>query len=881
MGEVYRARDTRLDRTVAVKVLTDTLATDASFRERFAREARVISQLEHPNICSLYDIGDHDGIAFLVMQFLEGETLSSRLSRGPLPLEQALRSAIEIAGALDRAHSVGIIHRDLKPANVMLTKAGTKLLDFGLAKTASPAAGMSGLSMLPTTPPGLTAQGTILGTFQYMAPEQLEGQEADARTDIFAFGAVLYEMVTGRKAFTGKSPASLIGSILKDPPPAIAEAQPLTPPAFDRVVRTCLAKDPDERWQSARDLQRELTWIDSAAADSRSAPSPGIRKRVVWMVAGLGLAALTGLAAFVVSRPAASTPGIVRFELAAPPGMSFASGPANPHMAISPDGRRIAFTVNDASNRGLIVVRELGDLQSHPLTGTEIRLGASTGNGLPFWSPDSRYIGFFAEGALKKIDANGGPVQTLCRVPTGEGGTWNEDGTIVFAPDASGGLYRVSDAGGTPVPVTTLDASRKEQSHRYPWFLPDGRHFVFITMPNRRLHIGSLESPEHIDLLAAESKALYADGHLLFVSNGTLLAQPFDATRLQVMGESFPIAENIAINVGMARASFAASPAGVLTYRSAPIGAGTQLTWVDRTGTPNGVVGKSAVQRGPQLSPDGTRVAVAMVEPSTNARDVWLWDVATGVRTRFTFDAADEAAAVWSPDGSHLVFNSRRRAPVFDLFQKPSNGVGVEETILGNDMPNKFATSWSPDGRFIVFDSADAATSQKGDLWLLPMMSDRKPIQLTQTPFNELNGRFSPDGEWIAYQSDESGTSEVYVTTFVAPGPSASRAGIASPIRKLVSTAGGNQPRWRRDSKELFYLTADGVLMAVPIKGQRRTAEFGTPQRLFEITRVASAGGGYDVSADGQRFLINKPVEGTGPTPITVVLNWTSGFAKR
>ena len=881
MGEVYRARDTRLDRTVAVKVLTHTLAADASFRERFAREARVISQLEHPNICSLYDVGDHDGTAFLVMQFLEGETLSSRLSRGPLPLDQALRSAVEIAGALDRAHRAGIIHRDLKPANVMMTKTGAKLLDFGLAKTASHAAGVSEFSMLPTTPPGLTAHGTILGTFQYMAPEQLEGPEADARTDIFAFGAVLYEMVTGRKAFAGKSPASLIGAILKDDPPPIADAQPQTPPALDRVVRTCLAKEPDERWQSARDLQRELRWIDSSAADLRSPALRGIRERVAWIVAGLALASLIGLVASMVSRPAASRPGIVRFDLALPPGMSFASGPANPHLAVSPDGRRIAFTVNNASNRGVIVVRELGDLQAHALTGTEIRLDTGTGNGLPFWSPDSRYIGFFAEGALKKVDANGGPVQTLCRVRTGEGGTWNEDGTIVFAPDGTDRLYRVSDAGGTPVPVTTLETSHKEQSHRYPWFLPDGRHFLFVAMPNRRLHIGSLDSPERTDLFGVDSKALYADGHLLFVRNGTLLAQPFDATRLRVMGESFPIAENIAINLGLARASFAVSPAGVLTYRAAPIGAGTQLTWVDRTGTPKGVIGKSALQRGPQLSPDGTHVAVTMADPSTNTRDVWLWDVTTGVRTRFTFDAADEAAAVWSPDGSRLVFNSRRRDPVFDLFQKPSSGVGVEETILADDMPNKFATSWSSDGRFIVFDSADATSSQKGDLWLLPMTGDRKPIQLTQTPFNELNGRFSPDGEWIAYQSDESGTVEVYVTTFVAPGPSGNPAGITPPIKKLVSTAGGVQPRWRRDSKELFYLTADNVLMAVPIKGQGRTAEFGTPQRLFEITRTPGAGGAYDVSVDGQRFLFNKAVEDTGPSPITVVLNWTSGFGKR
>jgi len=891
MGEVYRARDTRLDRIVAIKILADALASDATFRERFAREARAISQIDHPHICTLYDVGEHDGTAFLVMQFIEGDTLAARLSTGSLPLSHTLRYASEIAGALDRAHRSGIVHRDLKPANIMLTRSGAKLLDFGLAKSAAPIAGVTGLSMLPTTPPGLTGRGTILGTLQYMAPEQLEGREADARTDIFAFGAVLYEMVTGRKAFEGRSPASLIGAILKDVPPPIAVNQPLAPAALDRVVKTCLAKDPDERWQSAGDLQRELRWIAEGSADS---PAPGTRARsrsvsrarLAWIVGSIMLAAVVGAITFALARTHPQPPAAIRFEILPPPGTNFGIGPANPHHAISPDGRRVAFTLIESSGRGAIALRDLSALDARILPGTDgIRLGNGTettpGNGLPFWSPDNRYIGFFANGALKKIAVSGGPVQTLCSTVGGEGGTWNEEGTIVFAPSGSSGLFRVSAAGGTPTPVTILDELKKERSHRHPWFLPDGRHFLYVAIPSTTLYVGSLDSRQRQELFTVESKAIYAEGHLLFTRNGFLLAQPFDAAVLRVTGEAFPIAEDVGVNRESARAALSASSNGVVTYRRL----GTtisQLMWVDRAGKAGEVVGERATLRGMHLSPDGTHVAVVLTDPATNARDLWTYDVAGGRKTRLTSDAADEATAVWSPDSSRVIFNARRSDRLFDLYQTPANGTGQANAVLVSDGNSKFPTSWSSDGRFLLFDTTDPTNTQKGDLWVLPLNGERKPIQITATGFSELNGRFSPDNRWIAYQSNESGRDEVSVMAFVEPGRSSDSVGNAS-RRWPVSVGGGRQPHWSPDGKELFYIGSDGYLVSVPVTSHGSSLEFGTPQPLFDLASrpgVGAGAGGYDVSPDGRRFLINRSND-TTPTAITVVLNWTADIATR
>jgi predicted Ser/Thr protein kinase len=577
MGEVYRARDTRLDRIVAIKVLAAELANDPQFRNRFDREARTISQLDHPHICALYDVGERDGTSFLVMQYLEGETLETRLKIGALRLDHALQYSIQIAEALDKAHRAGIVHRDLKPGNIMLTKAGAKLLDFGLAKATGPAGARAGLSMLPTTPPGLTAQGTILGTFQYMAPEQLEAQEADTRTDIFAFGAVVYEMVTGTKAFEGKSHASLIGAILKDQPRALFNLQPLAPPALDRIVETCLAKSPDDRWQTARDLLRELKWLAEGAAEGTNGAITSTarsRERAVWVlgaVAVLAIAALVALATLYFRRTVPE-PVVTRLDVVTPPTSEAFS------FALSPDGRRLAFVANGDKGSQLWL-RPLDQVRAQPLAGTE-------GAIYPFWAPDGRAIGFFADGKLKRIDFTGGALQVLADAPYPRGGTWNADGVIVFGPSGADALLRVAATGGTTAPVTRLAPG--QGSHRWPQFLPDGRRFVFLMATGQPqtqgVYLGSLDGGEPIRVMPAETAAVYAaPGYLLLVSQGVLAAYPFDAARATVANEPMPVAQVVGTDDGEFHSAFSVSAAGVLAHR-AGAGVRRQLVWVDRTG---------------------------------------------------------------------------------------------------------------------------------------------------------------------------------------------------------------------------------------------------------------------------------------------------------
>src|SRR5262245_16567428 len=610
MGEVYRSRDTRLDRIVAIKVLPEALAADPQGRERFEREARTISQLTHPHICTLHDVGNVDGIEFLVMEYLEGETLAARLERGgALKVEEAVAIALDVASALDAAHRLGIVHRDLKPGNVMLTKSGAKLLDFGLAKSFGAAiqgrAGI-GLTGVPTTPANLTAQGAIVGTFFYMAPEQLEGEDADARTDIFAFGCVLYEMVTGRKAFTGKSHASLISAIMSTTPAPIASVQPLAPPGLDRIVQTCLAKDPDDRWQSARDLLRELKWvaegtpISSSPASAAAVATPRRFARL-WSIAavlfGATTVALTLYLIYVLrSIP---PPSAVRFTVSPPEKIELdvpgrIAGLGSNGGSVSPDGRRLALTMRDASGKVTLWIRSLDSLLAQQLPATD-------GAEMPFWAPDSRNLGFFAEGKLKRIDVTGGPPQTLCDAPSGRGGTWNRDGVIVFAPNITTPLYRVAASGGEPVALTKIQTG--QQGHRFPWFLPDGRHFLFrLSRPipsSRSILVGSLDSNETIGLTTADSSTAYAGGYLLFSRQGTLIAQAFDSDKLRLTGETFPVADRVATSSLGGAAAFSVSENGVLTYRQGDAIADEQvLTWVDRTGKTVGTVGSPVRIRG-------------------------------------------------------------------------------------------------------------------------------------------------------------------------------------------------------------------------------------------------------------------------------------------
>jgi Tol biopolymer transport system component/predicted Ser/Thr protein kinase len=876
MGEVYRARDTRLNRTVAVKILPDHLSDRAELRERFDREARTVASLNHPHICTLHDIGHQDGTDYLVMEYLEGETLAERLKKGPLPIEQVLKYAIEISDALDKAHRKGVTHRDLKPGNIMITKSGTKLLDFGLAKLKASPPG-SPLSQLPTANDTITAQGTILGTLHYMAPEQLEGGEVDARTDIFAFGVVAYEMATGKKAFEGKTSASVMAKILEVDPPPMSSLQPMTPPAFDRVVKTCLAKDPDNRWQAASDLCRELKWIADETAP-RIAPvaaasgSKNWLKTALWAGAAVAVCIVVGLVAWYLKpAPARQDARAVRFFVSPPETWSFDDqggstvGPAA--LVVSPDGHQIAFAATSAERKTLLWVRSLDTLTAQSLPGTE-------GAGRPFWSPDSRFLGFFADGKLKKIDVSGGPPITLCDSGPGLGGTWGRDGVIVFAPGYAG-LQRVSASGGVPTAASALGAG--EGGHRRPFFLPDGRHFLYYaagsgTPGGGPIYVSSLDSAERKLLINSDSvNVVYSQGHLLFLRETTLMAQPFDTRQLTMTGEAFPIAENIqgssqiqTTNANPPYAFFSASENGVLAYQTGGGAPGSQLVWFDRIGKQIGVLGDSRAYTDLELSPDQKRASV-----STSSRagiDIWLYDLARGLPTRFTFGPGAASRSIWSPDGSRIVFNEFRNGHL-DLFQKASSGAGTDEVLLQDNL-SKTPMSWSPDGRFILYVSNGTTTGN--DLLALPLSGDRKPIPFLQTRFNEFGGQFSPDGRWVAYTSDESGKFEVYVAPFPGPGG-----------KGQISTAGGIYPRWRRDGTEIFYLTPDNTLMAAAVNGKGSSFQVGVVKRLFP-THIVGPRNEYDVSADGQKFLINSVPQqnGAAAAPITVVVNWTAGLKK-
>jgi serine/threonine protein kinase len=867
MGEVYRARDTRLDRTVAIKVLPQHLASDPAARERFEREARAVSSLNHPHICTLHDVGHQEGVDYLVMEYLEGQTLAARLERGPLPLDELLRYAIEIADALDRAHRQGLIHRDLKPGNIMLTKTGAKLLDFGLAKLrpADPAGAVPGSSALLTQRADLTAEGTIVGTLQYMAPEQLEGKDADARTDIFSFGAVLYEMITVKKAFEGKNQASVIAAILTVEPQAVSAIQPMTPPALDRVVKRCLAKDPDDRWQTARDLMSELKWISEGNSQAGAATPASTRRRdrgrLSWIVAAIAMLGLVASLPIAITHlrmsPAKAT--AARFTMMPPEKNTFETS-----FALSPDGRRIAFVA--ASDAGpQLWIRPLDSFEAQPLPGTE---NAS----LPFWSPDGRYIGFFTNGKLKKIEASGGAVQTVCDAPDGRGGTWNQDGLIIFCPRPRDVLHRVLAAGGEPVPITKLDTSRQELGHRWPHFLPDGRHFLFTARSSRRedeaIYIGSLDSDSRAQVATTVSSSAYAaPGYLLFVREGTLMAQPFDAARLKITGDPTPIAEKVEMqgeNGPTGYASFSVASSGVLVYRRG-FRRNSQLIWFDRGGKQIAILGQPGDYDDPALSPDGTRLALDRRESQASS-DLWVIDLSRSLFTRLTFDPAEERQPVWSPDGSRIVFSSNRTG-IYDLYQRMSNGAGGDDLLLHSEL-TKWPDDWSRDGRFILYDSTDRTNL---DLWVLPMTGTSagdKPGPYVQTEFNEAHGHFSPDARWVAYTSDESGRPEVFVQPFPASGG-----------KWQVSTEGGDQATWSSDGREIVYIGPDRKVMAVPIKADT-TFEAGVPHSLFQ-TRTYAPGmtfssNSYLLSPDGQRLLVISTVEGASSTPLSVVLNWTA-----
>jgi serine/threonine protein kinase/Tol biopolymer transport system component len=859
MGEVYRARDTRLDRTVAIKVPLVSASPEA--RQRFEREARAISKLSHPHICALYDVGEKDGLSFLVMEYLEGESLCAKLAKGPLPLDAVLRHGLEIADALDKAHRQGIVHRDLKPGNVMLTRSGVKLLDFGLAKAIAPQSVPSGTSQLATeTGANLTAEGSILGTFQYMAPEQLEGRAADARTDIFALGAVLYEMATGKPAFSGRSQASLISSIMTANPAPIEVAA--TPPVFDRVVRTCLAKDPDERWQTAHDVALQLRWIQEAepATSPRVVPHR-LRRGVPWLLAAAASTAFLALLARDLRRPTPQ-PEVTRFTIL-PPGKTLFTPPgelSSAQFAISPDGRALAFVANAAGGRPMLWVRRLDSLSATQLAGTEEALH-------PFWSPDGRSIGFFTATALKKVDAAGGTPQKLCDTVAGRGGSWSRERVIVFAHSTPQPLFRVPDTGGEPEEATELEGARGEVRHRFPFFLPDGKRFLFWAYsPATResgIYVASLGSRKARLVVKSSVMGQSGGGYLVTVQGGVLAALPFDEESATVTGKPIHVQEAIVTGNPPGYAPFAVSGAGVLAYSSASAKS-RQLSWFDRAGRRIGTIGEPGDYSTPSLSPDEKRIAVAIHEESRADTDIWVFDDTRESWSRLTFDPANERSALWSPDGSRIIYCASVKG-LLDLYEKPSSG-GGEARLLLQTNTDKFPTDWTSDGRYIVYHTFGADSFW--DLWALPT-DGGKPFAIFSSRYTEVQGKVSPDGRWIAYASDESGRLEIYVTEF--------------PKKQghwQISKAGGSQPYWRREGKELFYVGPDQTLMSAAVHaGETFAAEAPVPVLKANFPPVVPAyWGNYAVTANGQRFLVAELVPEASSIPINVVLNWTAGL---
>lgn len=857
MAEVYRAVDTRLDRVVAIKVLPAHIANHDGLRQRLEREARAISSLNHPHISTLFDVGHQDGIDFLVMEFLEGETLAQRLTKGPLQFDQALRHAIEIAAALDRAHRQGIVHRDLKPANIMLTKAGAKLLDFGLAKytAITPALGENTQTL------ALTSEGTILGTFQYMAPEQLEGKEADARADIFAFGAVLYEMVTGLKAFEGKSQASLIAAILTSQPPPISGMQALSPSALDRVVAACLTKDPEDRWRDAGDLKRELEWVGDSAETASTVKREG-NYRVPWIactVAATAVAATLALAVVHFRETPAELPSL-RFTVP-----SEARIPS--HIAISPDGARVAYTGQNAEGRTLLWVRSLNGTASQVLTGTDDAKH-------PFWSPDSRFIAFFTRTGLKKIEAAGGPPEVICDVETTglPAGDWNREGTIIFSLSSFRGLYRVPAAGGTPA---ILIKPEGVTGYTNPHFFPDGRHFIFFrrTAPTSKIvdtsgggiYVGSLDSNESKRLLATpiggtiaqNSRASGGLTFLLFLRNGALLAQQIDLEAIQLRGKPTLIANGVYIDTFFNFADFSASSNGILALNTA--GQQHQLVLLDRGGKQLGSGTPVSSIAHPSLAPDGNTVVYNEPDPQNGVAEVWKLDLGRNTKSLVTFDSGSDFP-VFSADGASIAFLSSKSGK-YVVTRQSSEGGSNPETLLDSP-PLKPVTGLSPDDKFLAF-------TENYRLWILPLIGDRRPYRFYAVECYQQHGQFSPDGKWIAYSSNETGDFEVYVQPFPATG-----------AKFQISTHGGAQPRWRGDGKEMYYRSRDGKVMAVSVSLGAKL-EVGLPHMLFQVRPdplYPSLGSSYDVTRDGQRFIVNTSFENDRGSPISVIVNWPAAL---
>jgi Tol biopolymer transport system component len=874
MGEVYRARDTRLDRQVAVKVLAAHLSASPELKQRLEREARAISSLNHPHICHLYDIGSQDGTDYLVMELLEGETVAEKIRRGALPLNEVLKIGAEVSDALEFAHRAGIVHRDLKPANIMLTKSGAKLMDFGLAKpfgmnapvsgsapSFTAAATLTGLS--PASP--LTTAGSIVGTIQYMSPEQIEGKEADARSDIFALGAVLYEMAAGKRAFEGKSQISVASSILEKDPEPISAAKPMTPPAFEHVVKTCLQKNPEERFQNAHDIKLELRWIGEERPSPSTAALPAAsrhpRERAAWAAAVFMAMVAGAVAGIFIARPTQPMRAI-RTVMTPPEGNSFLlTGDLAGPPVLSPDGAYVAFSASAPDGKVMLWVRPTDKLEARSLPGTE-------GVIFPFWSPDSRSLGFFAAGKLKTIDLNGGSPLVICDAPQGRGGAWGPNGVILLATDTQAPIKRVNINGGAPVPVTTIDSAR-HTSHRWPFFLPDGKHFLYVAVnhdsvlaENDAVYFASLDGSENRPLFRSLSNAVYAGGFVLYARASQLMAQKFDPASGKLSGDAQVIANGVANDLSTWHMDTSASGDGLLVMGSGGT-ADWQLVWVDRTGKRIGVVvDKLSNLQLARLSPAGDRIALQI---DTGANDIWVFDVARGVRTRLTFGPVTNYYPVWSPDGKWIAYSSDRNGK-HGLYRKPSDGSGAEEVLLEGDQV-MIPGDWSRDGKYLLY-SRGTSFANDAEIWALPFEGDHKPIPIVRRGVRSFAdaGRLSPDGRWLAYSSNESGQPEVYVVPFHGGAG-----------KWQVSQNGGDRPMWGKDGKSLYYANPSYSIFAVPAKQLNNTLQFGTAEAL--LSNTSSQVFFYDVSPDDKKILLSVISQQVNQS-ITVVTNWAEEFKK-
>jgi serine/threonine-protein kinase len=872
MGEVYRAKDTRLDRTVAIKVLPPHLAETPEARQRFEREARAVSALNHPNICTLYDVGSQNGAEYLVMEYLEGETLAARLEKGALPLDQTLKIGIEIADALEKAHRQGIIHRDLKPGNIMLTKSGAgyiaKLLDFGLAKAVE-SVPVSGLTVAETSPPTrdpVTDAGVVLGTYQYMAPEIIEGLEADARVDIFSFGAVLYEMATGKRAFDGKTQASVLAAVLASEPKPISSTQPATPATLDRIVKFCLAKDRDERWQSAHDVKLELQWIAEGGSE-KGLPAPGVspgkgRERIAWAVAAI---AIFAAAMFVIFFPRGTSKPEQSIQVSADLGAAanIQTEFSGPNAILSPDGAKLVFAAQGSDKKRRLYLRPLDQLQATVLAGAEDATQ-------PFFSPDSQWIAFFADGKLKKISVHGDAPEVICDSRAAQTGSWGDDGNIILGNRNDSALSKVSSSGGTPAPFTTLDKSKSETSQHWPQVLPGSKVVLYTSQAT---NTNSYEDADIVAYTVASGQAktilhggfhaIYLPaGYLVYMHTGTLFAIPFDPKRLETTGPATAVLENVVASPDRGTAQFSISDNGTLVYvAGSAVDRNLSIYWMDAEGNFSPLRETPADYGSLALSPDGKRLAMDI--RASKRTDIWIYDLERGTLTRLTFAADGNFRPVWTPNGERIVYNSSEKGKPQNLWWIRSDGGGSPERLTQRDS-FQISGSWTPDGKTLAFTQRNPGTGM--DVMTMSLDGSEKngwkpgqPKAFLNTQFFETDPEFSPDGRWIAYISNESGTNEIYVRPFPGPGG-----------KTQISTGGGSLPQWSRNGKELYYIASTrDKIMAVTYSAIGDSFRAEKP-RIWSTGQISERGA-YVPGPDGKRIGVLKSPGAVDAPPINKV----------